>query len=213
MVPRDVRSVVPKVLHPWQEHPGARLKTGAPPQAGSASISLTSHPTKPTGPGGRTRTMVMQEPTAMRVDPTETTNPESFEELRKWTSIVTAQHHQPVWLVVNPMAGALAVRGRLCHGEAAEGGCGKRSRAAGGRVLHRVRGEAPVLPRDLSARHTLRTVIEAAPRPKNRGPQDLGRDDGGGGGAAALPTASTPGSPNGSHHPPPDRLRHPPVQR
>jgi len=40
--------------------------------------------------------MAMQEPAAMRVDPMETTHPESFEELREWMAIVTAEGHQPV---------------------------------------------------------------------------------------------------------------------
>ena len=53
-----------------------------------------------------------------------------------------------------------------------------------------MRDQAPVLPRDLSTRHTLRTIIDAAPRPKNRGPRGLGRDDDVSGGGAALPTAS-----------------------
>ena len=40
--------------------------------------------------------MAMQEPAAMQVDPTETTHPESFEELRIWMAIDTAERSQPV---------------------------------------------------------------------------------------------------------------------
>ena len=69
-------------------------------------------------------------------------------------------------------------------------------------------GQAPVLPRDLSARCTLRTVIEAAARPKSRRPGDLGRDDGVGGGpvdwrqagrylVSPHPAGETPATPTG----------------
>ena len=48
----------------------------------------------------------------MWIDPAETTPPERFGGLRTWLSIDTAERHQPVWLVVNPVVGALVDRGR-----------------------------------------------------------------------------------------------------
>ena len=55
----------------------------------------------------------------------------------------TVSGHRSGWLLVNPVVGAFVVRVRLCHGEAAEGGSGKRSRAAGGRGGDRGRAFVP----------------------------------------------------------------------
>ena len=63
--------------------PGARLRFPHPSSAASPWQS-------------RTRTMAMQEPAAMQVDPTETSHPEILEELRTWVAIDTAERHQPV---------------------------------------------------------------------------------------------------------------------
>ena len=41
----------------------------------------------------------------MRVDPTGTSSPKSFEELRSWMAIDTARRHRPVWLVDAAPAG------------------------------------------------------------------------------------------------------------
>ena len=70
----------------------ARLRFPHPPSAASPWQS-------------RTRTLAMQESEVMRVDPTAATNPESFEGLRSWMAIDTAERHQPVGLVVNRRSG------------------------------------------------------------------------------------------------------------
>ena len=49
----------------------------------------------------------------MQVDPTETTHPESFEELRIWMAIDTAKRPQPGRLAVNAVARADIIRGRV----------------------------------------------------------------------------------------------------
>ena len=75
--------------------------------------------------------------------PERTPRPASQEGFRNCVAVGSARRYRPVWLVVNPKVGACVVRGRLCHGKAAEGGCGKRSRAAGFR--DRDRGRAASL--------------------------------------------------------------------
>ena len=68
----------------------------------------------------------------MRVDPTETTHPERFEELRNWMAGDTAKRHQPVWLVVNPVARASVVVVRLRHPDSDGGRAGARGHAGYG---------------------------------------------------------------------------------
>ena len=101
--------------------------------------------------GRRPRTTSLQEPSVIRVDPTATTNPESFEEFRSWMGIDTALHHRPAWLVVNPMVRASIIRVRL-----PASGCRGLDR-----VPLRVRAVAPSLRSRRSAAATAETPSTA----------------------------------------------------